>query len=79
MTDGSRDALFFEELIDGLSEAVLVTEPGKPHYVYVNAATEALLGYSRDELLALGPRDVSTPESFDRLRDLAEALNRDGR
>ena len=78
MTDVLTDDLFFVELIDGLSEAVLVAEPGKPHYVYVNAATEALLGYTRAELLALGPRDVSTPESFSHLRGLADVLDRDG-
>jgi len=78
MTDAPTDERFFAQLVDGLSEAVLVSEPGKPHYVYVNAATEALLGYTRTELLALGPRDVSTPEALEQLRDLAGVLDREG-
>lgn len=79
MTDVLTDDLFFADLIDGLSEAVLVTEPGKPHYVYVNAATAALLGYTRDELLALGPRDISTPESLQALPAMASSLEQHGR
>ena len=34
MTHVPTDDSFFAALIDGLSEAVLVSEPGKPHYVY---------------------------------------------
>jgi PAS domain S-box-containing protein len=69
---------FFEGLVEALSDAVLVVEKGHPHYVYVNAATEALLGYTRAELLALGPADVSTPESIATLGELAEVLERGG-
>jgi PAS domain S-box-containing protein len=79
MTDVLTDELFLAALINGLSEAVLVAEPGKPHYVYVNAATEALLGYTRNELLALGPRDISGPESLQALPEMALSLEQHGR
>ena len=70
---------FFKGLLDALSDAILVVESGKPHYVYVNAATELLLGYTRDELLTLGPKDVSSPDSLHILPEVASRLEQHGR
>jgi PAS domain S-box-containing protein len=55
-------------LFDSVSDALFVLEFGKGgesgHFVEVNEAACSRLGYSREELLRMGPADVNTPESF---------------
>jgi len=54
-------------LFDSVSDALFVLEFGKGgesgHFVEVNEAACSRLGYSREELLRMGPADVNTPES----------------
>lgn len=50
----------FESLFSASAEAIVVTERGR--IIAVNAALTTLLGYSRDELLAMSPMDLTLPE-----------------
>lgn len=71
----------FKEVVEQATEAVLITEgapidePG-PRIEYVNAAFEAMTGYSRDEVIGKTPRLFQGPETdrevIDRLRDALE-------
>jgi len=47
-----------------------VIEQGQPFYRVVNAAAERLLGYSRAELLRLGPSDLAAPADAQRLAEI---------
>ncbi len=69
----------FRTLVQHAPEAITVYDFDRDHYVDVNEHTSRLLKYSREELLALSPADVSPPTqpngrpSADMAREYIEA------
>jgi PAS domain S-box-containing protein len=51
----------YRALIEVAPDAILVYYQGSMKYAFANAAAEWLLGYSRDELLRMGPSDLLDP------------------
>jgi len=60
----------YESLLEHATDALLVIEEGQPWYRAVNAAAERLLGFTRAELLQLGPDDVTDPAETPRLAEI---------
>jgi diguanylate cyclase (GGDEF)-like protein/PAS domain S-box-containing protein len=64
-----RDALRrFQAAMDMSADAIFLTERASMRFIYVNDAVCAELGYSREQLLRMGPQDI-----FARSRALLEA------
>lgn len=55
------------------------SEKGMGHFVEVNEIACKRLGYSKEELLRLSPKDISHSDSFKNAPDLMRKLNKDGR
>src|ERR1700730_4875482 len=64
----------YEELLEHAPDALLVIEQGRRSYLVVNLAAERLLGYTRAELLELGPDEVTDPAEIPRLPDVRADL-----
>src|SRR3712207_7062737 len=77
MQDPGSDALY-HALIETLPDAVLVTEEGSARNALANAAATRLLGYSREELLTLGPADLAAPDEWPRRRAARAILRERG-
>jgi PAS domain S-box-containing protein len=60
----------FREIFNNMHDAVLIHEPGGP-FLEVNEIACKRLGYSREELLKMGPQDLDSPES---IPDLPEKM-----
>jgi PAS domain S-box-containing protein len=60
----------YAALLEHTSDALLVIEQGQRSYRVVNAAAERLLSFTRDELLRLGPDDLSDPAEAPRLTEV---------
>jgi PAS domain S-box-containing protein len=60
----------YEALLEHALDALLVNEQGQQSHRVVNAAAERLLGYTRAELLRLGPDDVTDPAESPRLAEI---------
>ncbi|MGI9148828.1 MAG: hypothetical protein ACR2IK_20150 [Chloroflexota bacterium] len=60
------------------SEALMVIEQGQRSFRTVNPAAERLLRYSREELLRLGPDDVSDPMEAPRLAQVRDFITSHG-
>jgi two-component system cell cycle sensor histidine kinase/response regulator CckA len=60
-------------LFEGINDAVFVhdlDEEGLPgRFLQVNDVACRRLGYTRDEFLSLTPRDITTPEEYERISD----------
>lgn len=67
-----------EMLVQHWPDAVLVRDMEANRYVVANPAAEQLLGYTRDELCAITPGDLSFPEDLPEHARIAEAVRRDG-
>ena len=67
--DGINDAVFVNEILEG-------NEPGR--FLQVNDVACRRLGYTRDELLTMTPRDISTPDAYAGAADKRESLARLG-
>mgnify|MGYP002623069023 CR=1 FL=1 len=50
----------FRAILDHASESIFVVDPAAGRFLDVNEAAAKALGYTRDELLAMGPQDVQT-------------------
>jgi PAS domain S-box-containing protein len=64
----------YETLMERVTDALLVIEQGRRSYSVVNAAAERLLRFTRDELLRLGPEDVTDPAEAPRLAEVRAHL-----
>ncbi|MEW6313641.1 MAG: PAS domain S-box protein [Pseudomonadota bacterium] len=71
----------FSAIFHGVSDSIVLIELDADgrlgHYAEVNEATCHRLGYSRDELLAMSPRDVVQPGSVD-VADIMRRLHAEG-
>ncbi len=54
-----REAERFRVALDSLPDAVFLTDPEQMRFIDVNETASRSLGYSRDELLVRGPRDIT--------------------
>jgi two-component system, cell cycle sensor histidine kinase and response regulator CckA len=73
-----RDVTEAYQLIDGMNDIVFVTGPdGK--YVEVNKTAVEMLGYSREELLSMGPVDIDPYLVSEDIIKLAEGMKSDKR
>nr|WP_319564317.1 bacteriohemerythrin [uncultured Rhodoferax sp.] len=61
---GSRFEKNLSKIIDELPAGLAVVNPGSLGFVFVNPWFCRMLGYTRDELLALGVEDIHPPECF---------------
>jgi two-component system cell cycle sensor histidine kinase/response regulator CckA len=72
----------YRALFDSLNDAVFVTEGGPEdhpgRYLQVNDVACRQLGYTREELLRLTPRDITTPQSYADAAEGRRLLKRDG-
>ena len=56
-----------------------LSEKGMGHFIEVNEIACKRLGYSKEELLRLSPKDISHSDSFKQTPDLMRKLNKEGR
>jgi PAS domain S-box-containing protein len=72
----------YRDVFEGISDAAFVhelDENGQPgRFLEVNEAACRRLGYTRQELLSLTPRDIADPVEFDRLADSRGRLGDQG-
>jgi PAS domain S-box-containing protein len=68
----------YEQLVESWPDAVLVFDSGSRRYVIVNGAAERLVGYGREELLQLSPRDLSHPDHAREIPAVVAMVERDG-
>ncbi len=54
----------FRAVFEGVSDGILLAAIDASRFVMANPAICAMLGYSDEELLRLGPRDIHPPESW---------------
>jgi len=72
-----RDADIFEILLDNFPDMIhSIDDEGK--IIYTNGTAEALLGYSREELLSMNIRQIYAPEVLDAMRSGFEDLKAAG-
>jgi PAS domain S-box-containing protein len=67
---------FAAHVLEGCADAVFARRPGHSTYAYVNGAASRLTGYSRDELLTMGPADLVPGMGDDELGDIMAPLLR---
>jgi PAS domain S-box-containing protein len=66
----------YRELINGMNETAWVIDfDGK--FIDVNDAAVKVLGYSREELLSMGPQDIDTSLDVEEIRDLIKRMPTD--
>ena len=70
---------FFQELVEGTPDAVIVLEEGAPHSLIANTAAVALLGYSRAELMQMCPLDLLAPSEHPRVSQAKREFRETGR
>jgi PAS domain S-box-containing protein len=68
----------YEALLEHVTDALMVFEQDRRSYLVVNAAAERLLGYTRAELLSLGPDDVTDPAETPRLAEVRAHVAAEG-
>ncbi|TXT35622.1 MAG: signal transduction protein [Comamonadaceae bacterium] len=61
---GSRFEKTLSKIIDELPAGLAVVDPDSRVYVFVNPWFCHMLGYTREELLALGPQDIHPPQCW---------------
>ncbi len=76
--DQSRPDDFYEQLLKGWPEAVLVFDPEQQRYLFVNDAATRLTGFRRDEIMRLQPADLTAPEHAREIPGVLAILERDG-
>ncbi len=61
-------------VLDALPDAIIVMDPASLRFCYANRGATELLGYSRDELMRMTPRDVGPLHAEQAYRDLLAPL-----
>lgn len=70
--------LAYEQMADLWPDAVVVFDQLDRRYLYANDAAERLVGYRRDEILALRPGDLAHPDDAREIPELLEQAQRMG-
>jgi two-component system, cell cycle sensor histidine kinase and response regulator CckA len=73
LTEQKQKDKEYKELIDGMNDAVFVID-FEGNFVEVNKAAVEVLGYSRNELLSMGPMDIDSYLSTEDIKDLGESI-----
>ncbi|WP_247002069.1 MEDS domain-containing protein [Halosolutus gelatinilyticus] len=68
---------YLERIFESSHDAILVVDPEADEIVDANPAATEMLGYAREELLALAPSDIH-PDELDRFREFVEAVFENG-
>ncbi len=72
-----RDGTYFKKLFEAVNDAILIFDPTTDEILDCNSETCELLGYSREELLSLGPSDIH-PHELDRLNSFVDSVHSNG-
>jgi PAS domain S-box-containing protein len=72
-----RNEMKFRTIFDSSNDAIFILGPDD-HFIEVNLAACERLGYAREDLLALSPVAIDTPEHAARARDRIEQARRMG-
>jgi PAS domain S-box-containing protein len=67
-----------EQLVADWPDAVFVFDSDSQRYLFVNDAAERLVGYAREEILQLQPRDLSHPDDAREIPAVAAQAEREG-
>ena len=67
-----------EQLLDDWPDAVFLYDADRNRFLYANSAAERLVGYSRDEILAIRPGVLSHPDDIPEIAALRAQAERDG-
>jgi PAS domain S-box-containing protein len=70
--------LQYRELFEGMADAIFVLEP-KGNFIEFNQIALDQLGYSREELLSIGPAKINPPEVGDIVGAVHTELEREGK
>ncbi len=77
-----RERKRFRKIFNNVNDAIYLhelTEEGMPgEFVEVNDVASEMLGYSREELLEMSPRDIDSSENSGKLSEIMEELLEDG-
>jgi len=66
----------YRELINGMSDTAWIID-FDANFIYVNDAAVKVLGYSRKELLSMGPQDIDTSLDVEEIKGLIEQIPTD--
>ena len=72
-TSNGRPDEIYRHLLDGAGDAIFIHRPGGK-FLIVNREACASLGYTSDELLELGPGDITDPSSSSKVRERTDRL-----
>ena len=67
-----------EQLLDDWPDAVLLYDEDHERFLFVNRAAERLIGYRRDEIMALQPGALSHPDDAPEIPAVLAQAERDG-
>ncbi len=67
----------FQTLFDNSADAIFINDPDGT-FIEVNRAACERLGFTRDELLARGPRDIDAPELVDSVEAVVNEIRKRG-
>jgi len=69
----------WESALDGIVLHELLTSPRQGHFIDANDCLCRVLGYTREEILALSLADITAPEAKEAMPELAAQVRRAGR
>ena len=71
---GEDELRLFRTAMDCTDDAIFLVNHASGEFVDVNDAVGTMLGYSREELLHIGPREISAEATWDHIRDTHQNL-----
>ncbi len=71
---GNRELRFTNYALDHAADAAYWMKEGNPHFIYVNDKACEKLGYTKEELLSLGPTDIDPLHPQDQMKDLQKRI-----
>ncbi|WP_339103801.1 MEDS domain-containing protein [Haloterrigena salinisoli] len=76
-TELTERKAYLERIFESSHDAILIVDPEADEIVDANSAATEMLGYTHDELLALGPSDIH-PAELDAFQEFVEEVFEDG-